>query len=318
MRIEVKEMGGLMDASLCTQLAAYGLTITDTSAIYRNFAYNAPVVIGKDILLQCSKLGAYTYFAPHARLDIGSVGAYSTISSYCDIGLSGHDLGAFTTNNAINANTVFDFATPELKNKRKSSWLLQNQGEFLLPITIGNDVYLEHKVVIPKGGITIGDGAIIRANTIVTKDIPPYAIVANGARGSQVVGYRFKEEIIADLLELKWWEYDLPSLLKQGFEVPLFDIAAFMEFMREARRLNYPRIAERWRYLMRDNKQNVVLYDVTPDCQMPILFPKELNEQTVAQARAEVTRQEHYQLQLQQQNIVGQLNGSEGITLQAQ
>ena len=61
-------------------------------------------------------------------------------------------------------------------------------------------------------GITIGNGAIIGAGAIVTKDVPDYAIVAGVP--AKIIKYRFSEEIINKLLELKWWDLD-PENIKE-------------------------------------------------------------------------------------------------------
>lgn len=63
-------------------------------------------------------------------------------------------------------------------------------------------------------GITVGDGAIIGSGAIVTKDVPAYSIVAGVP--AKVIKYRFSENIIKELLELKWW--DLPEKEIQKLE----------------------------------------------------------------------------------------------------
>lgn len=71
-------------------------------------------------------------------------------------------------------------------------------------ISIGNDVWIgTHCVIL--GGVTIGDGAVIAANSVVNKDVPPYAIV--GGSPAKVLGYRFDESMIEKLMRLQWWNW---------------------------------------------------------------------------------------------------------------
>ena len=73
-------------------------------------------------------------------------------------------------------------------------------------VRIGNDVWIGDSAMI-LGGHVIGDGAIVAAHAVVTKDVPPYAIV--GGVPAKVIRYRFDEETIRELLDLKWWNYNL-------------------------------------------------------------------------------------------------------------
>jgi virginiamycin A acetyltransferase len=72
------------------------------------------------------------------------------------------------------------------------------------PIDIGNDVWLGAKVVVVSG-VTIGDGAVVGAGSVVTSDVPPYAVVAGAP--ARVLKYRFAEPVRLRLLELKWWDW---------------------------------------------------------------------------------------------------------------
>ena len=56
-------------------------------------------------------------------------------------------------------------------------------------------------------GVRIGDGVVIGAGTIVTKDVPPYAIVAGAP--AKIIRYRFSEDIVEKLLAIKWWDKDI-------------------------------------------------------------------------------------------------------------
>ncbi len=74
-----------------------------------------------------------------------------------------------------------------------------NKGD----ITVGNDVWIGYEAVI-LAGVTIGDGAVIGTRSIVTKDVPPYTIVAGAP--AKPVRKRFSEETIRELQELRWWD----------------------------------------------------------------------------------------------------------------
>ena len=76
--------------------------------------------------------------------------------------------------------------------------------------SIGNDVYIGTNVVI-LSGVTIGDGAVIGAGAIVTKDVPPFAIVVGCP--AKILKYRFNDNIINELLNLKWWNLDTKDLI---------------------------------------------------------------------------------------------------------
>lgn len=74
---------------------------------------------------------------------------------------------------------------------------------------VGNDVWIGYdSIILP--GVKVGDGAIIAAKSVVTKDVPPYTIV--GGNPSTQIRKRFSEEIIDVLLELKWWDWDVEKI----------------------------------------------------------------------------------------------------------
>lgn len=77
------------------------------------------------------------------------------------------------------------------------------------PIIVGNDVWIGRRAII-MSGVTIGDGAIIGAGAIVTKDVPPFAVaVGNPAK---VVKYRYSSETIAALLSIAWWDWPIEKI----------------------------------------------------------------------------------------------------------
>lgn len=71
-------------------------------------------------------------------------------------------------------------------------------------VTVGNDVWVGLSAYI-SSGVTVGDGAVIAARSVVTKDVPPYAIV--GGNPAKLIRLRFDEPTICDLLQLRWWDW---------------------------------------------------------------------------------------------------------------
>ena len=89
------------------------------------------------------------------------------------------------------------------KSNITTAW--DNKGD----IVIGNDVWIGYEAVI-MAGVHIGDGAIIAARAVVTKDVPPYTIV--GGTPAKEIRKRFDAEVIEQLLILKWWDWSTDKI----------------------------------------------------------------------------------------------------------
>ena len=88
-----------------------------------------------------------------------------------------------------------------------SSCRIKTQGD----IIIGNDVWIGYEALI-MSGVTIGDGAIIGARAVVTKDVPPYTIVAGVP--AKPIRRRFNDEVIETLQSAQWWNWEKERIEK--------------------------------------------------------------------------------------------------------
>lgn len=167
--------------------------------------------------LMHKQLGRYSHIGDTSQIiDINTViGKFCSIASFVSIGTGMHPKDFLSS-------SPFQYAIMDDGKPENNGYIVKmppsNLVEFTIskPCFIGNDVWIGmHSVIMD--GITVGDGAIIGANSTITKDVPPYAIVVGANR---IIGYRFSPEIIKQLLELKWWDLDEKYL----YDLPFNDI----------------------------------------------------------------------------------------------
>ncbi|MHA7109826.1 CatB-related O-acetyltransferase [Sunxiuqinia elliptica] len=93
-------------------------------------------------------------------------------------------------------------------------------------LNIGNDVWIGYNATI-MGGVTVGDGAIIATNSTVVRDVEPYSIV--GGNPAAEIKKRFSESIIAKLLKLKWWNWEIEKITENVQSLAGNDIRKLIE-----------------------------------------------------------------------------------------
>ncbi|HGS7982063.1 TPA: CatB-related O-acetyltransferase [Pseudomonas aeruginosa] len=168
------------------------------------------------------EVGAYTDVVSGCEfLEVASIGRFCSIATGVVIGQPrrSHPMHWLSTH-AFTAN-------PKLLRKP-----LQPERE-ATPARIGHDVWIGRDALI-LDGVEIGTGAVIGAQSLVNRDVPPYAVVAGSP--ARVLRYRFAPELIERLLASRWWELPLDVL----GELPLDDPQACVEALearQEARRL---------------------------------------------------------------------------------
>lgn len=133
-----------------------------------------------------TEIGLWSY-ANYSTLSDTLIGRFCSIGRFCNLGANSHPTEWITTH--------------------PIAFRVGAKGQtykVVPPARIGNDVWIGDHVTILRG-VNVGHGAVLGAGAVVTKDVPPYAIVV-GVPGS-VRRFRFPDDIIRKLLDLRWWDY---------------------------------------------------------------------------------------------------------------
>lgn len=149
-----------------------------------------------------SEIGAYSYVGVNSWVIETRIGKFCSIANNVQIGLAKHTLDFLSTS------PIFT----ERSNGTGHCWVEKDIVNPTSPTEIGNDVWIGYGALICCG-IKIGDGAVVGAGAVVTKDIPPYAIV--GGVPAHIIRYRYDEDTINSLEEIKWWNFE-KSILKNN------------------------------------------------------------------------------------------------------
>ncbi|MEG1616805.1 MAG: DapH/DapD/GlmU-related protein [Bacteroidales bacterium] len=161
-----------------------------------------------------SVISDYTYISYNSTINNTVIGKYCSIGPNLLCGWGIHPLDGISTHPVFYSS----------KKQIGFTYAKKNKIEETKPIFIGNDVFIGANVTI-LDGTTIGDGAVIGAGSVVTKDVPPYSI--SFGVPCKVSRYRFNQDQIEKLLNIKWWDYDNPEKLKD-IERDFFNIDQFI------------------------------------------------------------------------------------------
>lgn len=193
---------------IAQKLTRYGVHHNLAANVIDRFwgSIETPVRISECRIFHDFSIGAFSYLS-------GGFFYHSHIGRYCSLA---SDLHVGQGNHPVDWLSTHPFQYQKLKYSVGSGYADRDvyyadvdkadNSTVTKPVKtiIGNDVWVGYGAYI-RNGVTIGDGAVIGARSVVTKDVPPYAIVVG--HPARVVKYRFDEDICARLLQSRWWRF---------------------------------------------------------------------------------------------------------------
>lgn len=177
--------------------------------------------INSGVTIVDSTIGRYTYTCYDDEIVNCEIGQFCSISDEVVIGGAEHPIAWVSTS------PVFQ----NVKHSGPKRKFSEFDFEGIKKTVIGNDVWIGRRAII-KAGVTVGDGAVIGSGSVVTKDIPPYAIV--GGVPAKILKYRFGEETIKELLQSEWW--NMRDEVIERYAHLIKDPIAFTKAMKERKK----------------------------------------------------------------------------------
>jgi virginiamycin A acetyltransferase len=182
--------------------------LVENSILDKNTIINSPCSL-KNVKIEYG-----SYISQNSRITNTQIGKFCSIGPNFLCGWGMHPLSGISTSPLFySTNNQFGF-----------SYTSKNIFKETSEIKIGNDVFIGSNVTI-LDGVCISDGAVIAAGSVVTTDVPPYAIV--GGVPAKIIKYRFTQDVILNLLKIKWWNFDTEKI--KSISDNFYDIDNFIK-----------------------------------------------------------------------------------------
>lgn len=174
--------------------------------VVKNSSVGVGCVIGRGSELANVRLTRNVRIGSHTLLRSSGSSFHIAESSYCEIGNYTSIAGGFELReygHSIQRPATY-YVSKRFFGGNSTDDVVSNG-----PVAIGSDVWIGSGVLV-LGGLTIGHGAVVGARSVVTKDIPPFAVVVGNP--AKVIRYRFSDELISELMDMRWWNYPIEDL----------------------------------------------------------------------------------------------------------
>ena len=169
-------------------------------------------------VVEYATIGDYSYLGSDCMVSDAVVGRFCAIAARVRIGPPDHPMDRPSQHRFTYVPEYYDAS-----QKRDSGFFAARRSESVL---IGHDVWIGHGTVV-LAGVRVGNGAVLAAGAVVTKDVAPYAIVAGVP--ARRIRDRFPPEIAARLQRVAWWDWPVAQIMERLATFQSSDVAAFCD-----------------------------------------------------------------------------------------
>lgn len=166
--------------------------------------------------MEYASLGDYSYLGEHCEVADARIGKFCAIANMVRIGAPNHPMDRPSQHRFTYVPEYYEETA-----RRDAGFFAQRRAD---QVIVGNDVWIGHAAILLPG-VTIGDGAVIAAGAVVSKDVAPYSIV--GGVPAKLIRERFSRDIAAKLAAIAWWDWPEAKLFAQVEAFQSGDIEGF-------------------------------------------------------------------------------------------
>ncbi len=191
-------------------------TIVESTVKLREVTIGRCCEVLGDTEIEYSELGDYSYLGPGCMVADAQIGRFCAIAAQVRIGAPNHPLDRPSQHRFTYCPEYYTETA-----QRDRAFFKQRRDD---RVVIGNDVWIGHAVIVTPG-VKVGDGAVLAAGAVVTRDVAPYTIV--GGVPAKQIRERFNRRIAAQLSEIAWWDWPAETIWQRLPEFQSGNVEAF-------------------------------------------------------------------------------------------
>lgn len=193
-------------------------TVVDPTVKLRDTRIGRCCEVLGDTVVEYSELGDFSYLGPGCIVSDARIGRFCAIAAHVRLGAPNHPIDRPSLHRFTYCP---EYYSPSAQRDR-AFFETRRAGR----VVIGHDVWIGHRVIVLPG-VTVGNGAVLAAGAVVSRDVEPYMIV--GGVPARPIRERFNRDIAARLTRIAWWDWPFEAIMDRLPDFQSVDIQAFCE-----------------------------------------------------------------------------------------